>query len=602
MDENNELEYNENEIKNFLEQIESTSGQVLELEVFEKIQNFIKERFEHIPPKISLWEQMAFAFSEIHSEGYPEWNTYFRPLLSCPTKEGKIYEYPSIQKITPEIISYWEKRCKESNHPVFKARYSNLVRDFSENIKEEKPHYSIAQIFIDSVIEIAEKDLQDSVYVIRKLERALSLALSINDKERINKLIDAIINYEEKVAEDNKPSLWGFSYKLLVKNKKVQINEDKEQKIIKDLEERFERLLKGSDHWSAKSAALLLADYYFRNKKSTKAKNILLKLGTMIQQQADKASPLVASAWLEELYHLYLKYGLKNEADKISIKIKEMGEKSKSELKRIEVTMEIPKEEIEKFINSLIEGDLKTALRKIALYYIPRKDEVIQQLKNHSQKAPLFFLVTHEILDKEGRPIATIGPLEEDIDGHIVIQISQNMRINSFLLHETLKALINKFNLDTESIIDYLYESPIFDEKRRDFFSQSIKAYLHNDYLVALHILIPQIEALIRNLAEKIGLSVLKYSRSGAFNYRTLDDLLREKEIINTFTEDMCLYFRILFTDQRGWNLRNNICHGISQIMDFEQINADRVFHALLCLSLVKEKEHNLDELLSQTY
>jgi hypothetical protein len=32
--------------------------------------------------------------------------------------------------------------------------------------------------------------------------------------------------------------------------------------------------------------------------------------------------------------------------------------------------------------------------------------------------------------------------------------------------------------------------------------------------------------------------------------------------------------------------------------MDFEQINADRVFHALLCLSLVREKEHNLDELL----
>lgn len=593
MDENNESRYNENEIKIFLEQIESTSGQVLELDVFEKIQNFIKERFEHIRPKILLWEQMAFAFSEIYQERYPKWNTYFRPIFSWTTKDGKIYEYPSIQEITPEIVSYWGKRCKESKHPVFKARYSNLVWDFSENIKEEKPHYSIAQIFIDSVIEIAEKDLQDSVYVIRKLERALSLALSINDKERINKLIDAIINYEEKVAEDNKPGLWGFSYKLLLKNKKVQINENKEQKIIKDLEKRFERLLKGSDHWPAKSAVDLLADYYFRNEKSTKAKNILLKLGTMIQQQADKALPLVASAWLEELYHLYLQYGLKNEADKVSIKIKEMGEKSKSEFKRIEVTMEIPKEKIEKFINvinELTEGDLKTALTKIALYYIPRKDEVIQQLKNLSQKAPISFLVTQKILDKEGRPIATIGPLGEDIDGHIVLQLSQNMQINSFLLHETLKALINKFNLDTESIINYLYESPIFDEKRRGFFTQSIKAYLRNDYLVALHILIPQIEALIRNLAEKIGLPLLKPSRSGGFNYKTLDDLLREKEISNTLTEDMCLYFRILFTDQRGWNLRNNICHGISQIMDFDQITADRVFHALLCLSLVKER------------
>ena len=64
-------------------------------------------------------------------------------------------EYPSIQRITPKIIFYWEKRAKESSHPIFKARYSNLVWDFSEKITGQKPHYSIAQLYIDSIIEIA---------------------------------------------------------------------------------------------------------------------------------------------------------------------------------------------------------------------------------------------------------------------------------------------------------------------------------------------------------------------------------------------------------------------------------------------------------------
>jgi len=58
--------------------------------------------------------------------------------------------------------------------------------------------------------------------------------------------------------------------------------------------------------------------------------------------------------------------------------------------------------------------------------------------------------------------------------------------------------------LNTESIVSYLFLSPIFEEERRNFLIKGIKAYLDDDFLVALHILIPQIEASIRNLAEKI--------------------------------------------------------------------------------------------------
>ena len=106
----------------------------------------------------------------------------------------------------------------------------------------------------------------------------------------------------------------------------------------------------------------------------------------------------------------------------------------------------------------------------------------------------------------------------------------------------------------------------------------------------SLHILLPQIEAIIRNLAEKIGVPILKPSRSGGFFYKTLDELLRDPKIAEVLGEDLCLYFRVLLTDPRGWNLRNDVCHGISHIETFNQNTADRVLHALLCLALVKEK------------
>jgi hypothetical protein len=137
-----------------------------------------------------------------------------------------------------------------------------------------------------------------------------------------------------------------------------------------------------------------------------------------------------------------------------------------------------------------------------------------------------------------------------------------------------------------------LYESPIFEENRKDLIKKGIEEYLNGNYIVALHILIPQIEAAIRNLEEKTGGSIFKQSRYGGFNYKTLEDMLWDDNIKNVFGilgEDVTLYFRTLFSDARGWNLRNNICHGISNPETLNAAAADRAFHSLLCLSLIRE-------------
>lgn len=580
-------------VQKFLAQLDSITEPLAEYKISEEIRNFIKENFERNPPENLLWERMAFDFIENYPKDKSEWETYFGPMVVYSDKEGKfVEEYPSIQKLSPEIISYWEKRAKESKHPIFKARYSNLVWDFSEKIKGEKPHYSIAQIFIDSVVEITEKDLHKyEVNVIKKLERALSLALSVNDRRRKQKLIDTIINYEKRIAKDDKPGSWGFSYELLVNNSSLKLDENKILEIIKDLENRFERLLEKADLFAAEIATKSLIDYYSKNGESTKVEQILLRFGELVQKQAEKNSALGGSAWLEKIYHLYLKYNLKNEANRILNKIRELYKKVKSELKKIETSVKIPEDEINDYINLLTDGELKTVLAKIAINYIPKKDEVLKQLQYISKDAPISFLISHRVMDGDERVIATIGPLEDDIDGHIILQISQNMKVSSIFLRETLNTLIDKFNLGTEEIVNYFYESPIFDVRRKEFFIKGINAFFNEDFLVSLHILIPQIEALIRNLAERIGIPIFKPSRFGGFYYRTLDELLREEAITEVLSEDVCFYLRVLLTDPRGWNLRNDICHGISNPGNFNQITADRIFHALLCLALVKEQE-----------
>ncbi len=49
---------------------------------------------------------------------------------------------------------------------------------------------------------------------------------------------------------------------------------------------------------------------------------------------------------------------------------------------------------------------------------------------------------------------------------------------------------MSKFNLSASKIVNYLYESPIFDEGRKEFFVRGIDAFLKGDFLISLHLLI----------------------------------------------------------------------------------------------------------------
>ena len=584
------MEENENieKIKEFLKSLESFTENVNELEISEKLEKFAKqeygEKWKESAPEILRAEIMAFEFIE----NYQNSKTEYGPIMTFEDQNGDYIEIPSIRDIIPSMIDYWEKRAVESQNPLLKVRYADLVWDFSEKVKGVKPNYKVAVIVIENSIEIANKDLHKyQVSIIAKLKRALSLALSLNSEELISKVKDAMIAYEKKVAEDDKPELWGFSFDSLLKNKNVRLTPDEKDKIIKELEERLERLLKSPEHnfWAAESAVIRLADYYNTVNRKEDLRRVLLNYGKIVEAAVStQPSAQVAITWLENLYHTYIQYGLKDKADKVSIEIRKLGNKATSELKTVEISVTIPTEEVKKFINALIDGDPNTALKRIAVYYIPKRGEVIKQLNDVYKESPIQFLFTRKIQDSSGRIIASVGPLQEDLDSHIVLQIAQNMSYSSPFLRDTIKALICKFDLEAETIVNYLYESPIFEENRKGLIKKGIEEYLNGNYIVALHILIPQIEAAIRNLEEKTGGSIFKQSRYGGFNYKTLEEMLWDNNIRNVFGilgEDVTLYFRMLFSDARGWNLRNNICHGISTPETLNAAAADRVFQSI---------------------
>ena len=571
-----------------------------EHEVNQAVRN-LRDKGSTAPPEEDwLAELIAFEFMEgFNWDDWKDdgWGTYFGPSFVLPNEDGTANIIPHISKVSSNMLKYWETRAKEAKHPILKARYSGLVWDLSNTVIQQKPLVDMACIRIDSIIEIAKRNCHKyESDTFDKLSHALNLALSINDNERTLMVRDAILNYEKLVAKDDKLGLWGYAYDLLLKNKKVTLTEVQRDKIITDLEERLARVSDISNNntfepWASEAAAIRLADYYKAENKHDDVKRVLIAYIATFEKMAEGKAALLVTAWFQQIHRVLIKYGLKEKASQILLKIRALGQDVHDGLTPITTTTEISIEEMNGYVSSIIGDDLVSALRKIAIHYVPTQADTENQLRELAKSAPVTFLFSRSLLDHKGRTVAIIGPLKNDLEGHIIMQISQNIQISAIFLREVMNNLRSKYNLKHEIIVDYLFKSPIFDENKKQIFAKGFKAYFDGDALTAIHLLTPQIEDTVRNLIEYAGGLILSRNRHEGWNLKTLNDLLKHDLFKEVFNEDIALYFRILFTDQRGINLRNNLCHGISLPETFNLDLADRVIHALLLLAQVREKD-----------
>jgi hypothetical protein len=187
-----------------------------------------------------------------------------------------------------------------------------------------------------------------------------------------------------------------------------------------------------------------------------------------------------------------------------------------------------------------------------------------------------------------------VGPLEDDLDGNMIKQVSDNMNYMGLFLNVVLKSVKQKFGNNEQPYIEHLFRSPVFLEDSKPILKAGFREYLLENYLYAIHLLIPQVECAFRQLLEIANGSVLKTSRQSGWDYKLLHEILREPILLDIFGElgeDIVRYFKTLLTDQRGWNLRNRICHGIFNPNVMEEAYSDRIIHVLLCLGQVRQEK-----------
>lgn len=540
-----------------------------------------------------LAEIIAFTLVDQFKGSDEDFGSYFKPPIAWVDNEGKRHTSPPLDAITADMLTYWEKRGSEVTHPFLMARYNGLVWDLSQFVSGQAASPALRKKFIAVSLEIIEKRLyKDSLTGSFLLERTLEIVSKFNDKEFFAPIKKLVSELQQEFDAEGKVRYCVFAFDLFTAYKKLEASEEEIAERVVKMEGCLITLCTPNtdgktDPWSAEEIAGRLANYYLKRGKKEDVKRVVLMVGGAYEPIFNGASNFQVAGWLQSIFKIYRHYQLNAEAEAISLRLQEVSAKSGAEMGVIEHSFDIPKEEVTKLVDYTFIGGEDEIYTKITGNFIPDKAHLKTSLLEFAKESPLQFMMGTQLQDRKGRAIANIGSLESDLEGQLVLRISEKFKLDGIFLHYVLEGGIKKEFLTSSSIASFLSKSAIIDKNRLPIFQRALESYFNGDYLVFIHLVIPQFEEAIRNMIELNGGNIQKF-KDGVFNLRTFDDILRDPIVESVVGDDIQTYFRILFTDARGWNLRNEVCHGMVQYELFDKQTADRVLHAVLCLGMIR--------------
>jgi hypothetical protein len=575
-----------------------------EFKITEEIKNIFKKEGEsYRPTDEDIAEQMAFNFLAEYPNDNFSWGTYYGPMAVLPDQQGQMFEYPSIQKVTKEILAYWESRAKSTENSILTARYADLVIDFSPKILQKKADYKLFQLVIDQTLIICNKLLVEPLDCKTKIKRALNLSIETNDKKRISEVKKAIITLEEKISEDSKAGLWGFAFKwlLLDFDNKIEVTPQEKNTLISGLEKKLEKV--NENPWSVEQIVSLLAEYYAKKRNETDLIRVLKVLEKVFKEDVrTNSDPLLKINAFEQIHEIYQKYRdkgfpeAKKATDRISQEIGSLNLDWNKSLKKISVTTSVEKEKISNVLKYIFGKEKQDALEiilvKIVINFLPKQKDIKSQFQEHSKNHILQFLCTTQIISEEWIPIAKLSTFDKDYDKHFQNYASRYLQFGAFFLAIVIDELKNR--ITKNEMIEYFQKASIFEKENKEYIRRAVQAFWDNDYLISSHLFIPLIESAIGYLIRVCGGNILVPNNLSGYDRLSLSTLLKNqgniiKEVFSEIEEDMSFYFRLVLTEKLGMNLRNNFAHGLGKKAFFSREAADRLFHVLLCLTLVKK-------------
>jgi hypothetical protein len=193
----------------------------------------------------------------------------------------------------------------------------------------------------------------------------------------------------------------------------------------------------------------------------------------------------------------------------------------------------------------------------------------------------------------DGRVIAkTNGGLEQggdEYEGQVEAQIQKDFSIDIGLsiqgsIYPAFEQFLSEHTISREYIREVCLNSKIVPRDRASIWAEGLYFGFEKNFLVSTHLLIPQVENIIRLLLKQEGIQTTVLEASGIEMEKGLSTLIEDPKLEELIDKNLILELKYLLTKSIGYNLRNNVAHGLSSPNTFKSIEAVYLWWRILRL------------------
>lgn len=493
-----------------------------------------------------------------------------------------------------ERSSFYKALLEHENYNILKIRYTDYLIDKIEG----REKYVLAQELICSLENLVLLNIKDIYNIISPISRLVDVCVKFNMKHKIESSSNLILEICNKLVEQ-KDIRWTLELSQLQRYLCYYKNEKRipEQNIFR----MIEIIEIGIDHFRMEKNIHLHQSFiwelvnWYRSEKYPEEdmrKNIQ-QIGELFEFEAEyqggreKKSSLVEAHFLEEAIQLYSNYGFTNKVNELKHKIRKAYERNGNEMQAISFEFSIPNDELEKFYSNLKGDTVLNTFLNISHYsgLIQDITEVQKRTEEAIRKFPLSHLMGMTRIDKD-RKVFDANDESNHMDFEFHTQYNYGIITGfSVFFMFAWQNLIND-GLTSEMVKERVLDWDYFDEETRQFIGRGLERFWHKDYISALHILVPQFENAFRYFFHYGKYPTTVIRDNAVQQEQTFNQFLEQDFVKSNIPENFRFFIKYIMVDELGYNLRNNIAHGIARLSEFTQEKCLIVIYAYFILTL----------------
>jgi hypothetical protein len=210
---------------------------------------------------------------------------------------------------------------------------------------------------------------------------------------------------------------------------------------------------------------------------------------------------------------------------------------------------------------------------------LSKKKEIEEKTIQQHEQFIFRSLFPETFLDRRGKMKVSVPTLDlQSIDSTALLANMQVVAREDYELQAQiyLQYIFNEMHrrkFDVTPYVEELVQNSYFvPTSRKKAFITGLLAGYNYDFISAVSILIPQVENAIRCLAEKCGDVVYNIDDDGLEEAKTMDAVMKLPCLNDCIDETIMFHIQTVFTSKFGYNIRNEVAHGLFEDSEFSSL------------------------------